>query len=467
MRLFSTKWIPLLAAAVTIHGAMPAAAQIDTLKKVLDSGSAKSAPAETPEKAIERLKNWQQEARETLAAIDNPGAVAALPAGVREEELEDYRRDLELLVLTTNQAIDDREKSKTGTPPEVPDPAAWSGFDDPPPYSILLLDEVLNERDAARKKLASTETSLSNYQHLLNAAKAEGETAEQAVGQRISELERAQNDGKDAAKWRLQAASARSRLVSCRVAMLEGIIARLRRTAEVTRGEIAVLDKKAEVARDHVRFDEEDIRKVEKITSQRNAKIEKEGEKIASRIKAAREMRMKAKSAVDSLAASPSEGTPPPDLELARFRLDVADDRLDVLQDLAEGLESLAHLQTMTLQSYKDRLAMRNAASKDERARHLSALQDFSKRLTVWKTALTDEFATNSADLTKLEARATSVLEDDPRFSLLNEQRVLKGEKISMLQRLVQSAGALDQLISRWVDDATPKKQDGGAKRFF
>lgn len=469
MRLFPAKWIPLLAAAVTIHGAMPAAGQIETLKKVLDSGSGetKAASAETPEKAVERLRGWQQEARETLAAVDNPGAVAALPAGVREEELEDYRRDLELLVLTTNQAIEDREKNEAGKPPEVPDPAAWTGFDDPPPYSILLLDEVLNERDAARKKLASTETSLSNYQHLLDAAKAEGETAEQMVGQRISELERAQNDAQEAAKWRLQAASARSRLVSCRVAMLESIIARLRRTAEVTSGEIAMLEKKAGVALANVRFDEDDIRKVETISSQRKAKIEKEGEKIASRIKTARETRTKAKAAVDALVADTPEDQALEGLEIARFRLDVAENRLDVLKDLAEGLENLAYLQRLTVQCYKDRLAMRNAASKDERARHLGALREFSKRLAVWKTALADEFATNSADLTKLEARASSVLEDDPRFSLLNEQRVLKGEKISMLQRLVQASGALDQLISRWVDDATPKKQESGAKRFF
>ena len=45
--------------------------------------------------------------------------------------------------------------------------AAWTGFKEQPPYSILMIDELLNERDAIKANLTSSESSLANYERLL------------------------------------------------------------------------------------------------------------------------------------------------------------------------------------------------------------------------------------------------------------------------------------------------------------
>ncbi|MCB1133054.1 MAG: hypothetical protein KDN05_18165, partial [Verrucomicrobiae bacterium] len=465
MRLFSTKWIPLLAAAAALAATLPASAQIDALRKVLGSDSAgtKAGVKETPEQVAERLSGWQKEARQTLGSLDTPGAAAALPAGISADELESYKRDLELLALTITQIADkaDLAKSDPKAKRQI-DPAEWTGFDEPPPYSVLLLDELLNERDAAERKLAAAQSSRSNYQHLLDAATADGKAADQLVGQRISEVESAGEEARDAAKWRLAAASVRTRLVTCRIHALNLLLSKLEDTITRTRAEIVLLDKKASVARSHLRFNDEDIRSIEKITSQRKAKLDEEADKVAARIKAARISQSEARKSLDALEAEAAAGGTPVGMELARFRLEVADGRLDVLQNLAEGLENLSHLETVTLQIYKDRLALQNAIAPEERARHISALRDFHERLSAAVTALGNEFATNSADLTKLEARASSVLDDDPRLPLINEQRVLKGEKIAMYQRLIQSGESLDRMVTRWLDEAVPKEEDPG-----
>jgi hypothetical protein len=62
---------------------------------------------------------------------------------------------------------------------------SWNGFDSPPPYSILMLDELLNRREAVAEKAASHQSSIdilkSNLEILLAQWKEAGEAINQAL----------------------------------------------------------------------------------------------------------------------------------------------------------------------------------------------------------------------------------------------------------------------------------------------
>ena len=127
----------------------PAHGQLNAIKKAAaPEEPAKPDAPEKPEDTRKRLEQWLHEARETLARLDAPGAAAGLPQGVTAEELDDRRRDLEQMILTATRSIkgitsaaDARralENARAGD-------AGWSGFIEKPPYSILMIDELLNE----------------------------------------------------------------------------------------------------------------------------------------------------------------------------------------------------------------------------------------------------------------------------------------------------------------------------------
>ena len=163
---------------------------------ILDQGAAtlEAAKPKAPEKAEDarsRTVQWDQEARETLARLDAPGAAAALPEGISTEELDNRRRDLEQMVLATTRTLKNFsvvEEARKALDASRANEAAWTGFKQKPPYSLLLIDDLLNERDALNATLGSFDSSLSNYQRLLASIVAETKAAEEAVSSALSEL---------------------------------------------------------------------------------------------------------------------------------------------------------------------------------------------------------------------------------------------------------------------------------------
>ncbi len=450
-------WFPA-AGWLLAAGLQCVSAQTATLKKALDSQNPPQSEAvEKPEDARARLEQWLKDARDTLTRLENP----TLPAGVSNDELEERRHSLERMVLTATRSLKtltaitdarkDLEASRTAD-------AEWSGFKERPPYSLLMIDELLNERDAIKANLSSHESSLSNYERLLTGIISESKTSESAVSNAILAVKNAGDDDAPAAKWRLEAAREYSRLLAARAGLNQSSCASLKDRIAAARIELALLDRKVTLARSDCRFNDEDLAKVSKISDERKKALHKESEGVLKRLKAAMAARIQVQAALDTLAAAPGgSGNPPAGLDLAGFRLEVAEGRVDAMQALVEGLESLIQLENIICKSYQNRRAFISAANAVDKRKSLAALSDSSDRLQAWENVLTNDMAAGNADLSKLDSRAASVSPDDPQFNLINDQRAARSEKLTMLQRLFQAVGAQRKLVKRWVAEYAPK----------
>ncbi|RPJ33522.1 MAG: hypothetical protein EHM17_10050, partial [Verrucomicrobiaceae bacterium] len=160
--------LPVLLCALTVF--QPAHAQIPSLQKTLEgSKPAKEAAPETPEEIRKRLERWQNEAREMLGRLEAAAGNAALPTGITAAEVNERRRDLEQMILATTTHLKNfaavEQAGKTMESARAED-AAWTGFKEAPPYSILLLDDLLNERSAILARLRTHESALSNMESL-------------------------------------------------------------------------------------------------------------------------------------------------------------------------------------------------------------------------------------------------------------------------------------------------------------
>lgn len=466
LRMHIGRLFGILAALVLASGG-GAQGQISTLKNaVAGDEAAKPKTSDTPEETRARLEQWLAEAHDTLERLGSPNAASALPPGITAVELEDRAADAEQMVLTINRSLKSLA-SVFDAPKELErsraEEKAWSGFTEKPPYSILMLDELLNERDAAKSKLSSREATLRNIEPLAATSIQETKAAETAVGERLLAVQHASGGELAAAKWRLEAARAKSRLAAVQARLLQTASDSLGGRIEAAKLDLSLLDRKVQVISSDVRFTDADLAKVRKITEERKAAINKELAAVSKRLKTAINARAKAKDSLDALASS----TPPPSassepMSLAKLRLEVSEDCVESVQSIVEGLESLTQLDSINLKAYQDRKDFLDASDQTARDAALAAIKNHLEHLSAWASVLTNEKATTAADLANLDSRQASLTTEDPRFSLINEQRKLKSEKAAMIERLSQAVSLERKLLKRWIAEYSPKPGEEG-----
>lgn len=455
--------VGLLGTTVFPHAAQ---CQISALKKAVEATEPAKSPApEKPEAIRARIDQWHQEAKEVLAKLDSPSANTILPEGVSAAELDDRRRGLDAMILISAQwlkNLDAAAAARKDSETARTEYASWTGFKEPPPYSILMVDELLNERDAIRAKLTAYESSLSNYERLLAGVLEETKVAEESVRALVVEVQKSGDAKTEAAKWRLEAARAKSRLLAARSGMFKSDCESLKDRIATAKSGIILLEKKVKAASANSRFSDEDMVTLRKISEERNQALRKESDVIAKRLKSAKIPRTQAQDALDALIASAPAGKEPEGLEMAKFRLEVSEGRIDALQSIAEWLEGLLQLEVINLEAYKDRRAILDARNTQERLDALGSLRRILDRIGAWENVLASEISGSEAGLGQLESRAASISAEDPRFSLLNEQRAIRSEKLTMIQRVSKTVGAQRKLVKRWIEEYSPKPGDAG-----
>ena len=446
--------------------ACPAHGQLSALKKAVEGNqAAQPAAPEKPEEARKRLELWHDEARDMLGRLEADGAAADLPAGITPTDLEDRRRDLEQMVLLTTgliknaDAVTDARKALEAA---RADEAAWTGFKEKPPYSILMIDELLNERDAIEAKRLSHESSLANFESILASTLGEAKSAEEIVNTAIIAVQNATPEMLELAKWRLDAARAKARLFATRASYLQANCESFKDRVTASKSELALVERKIQAVAPKAQFSEDDLTKISKIANDRRKALGKEIDAISKRLKAALATRARAQTALDELPAAATTDKESDALLLAKFRVQVADERIGSLQSMTEGLESLVQLESLNLKSYQSRRLIMTSANAEERRKALDSITLLSERLRSWLRVVDNEMATCGAELSKIESRASSITAEDLRFALVNEQRAACSEKLAMLQRASQAVVAQRKLVKRWVTDFTPKTDNIG-----
>ncbi|MES2476933.1 MAG: mechanosensitive ion channel domain-containing protein [Verrucomicrobiota bacterium] len=434
-------------------------AQAPGLKKVLetmaDGKAAAPVAADKPDDTAARLQLWQKEARESLARLDDPAATTSLPAGIAPVDLEERRGETEQILLNTGRylkALDVSVAERKALDATRAESEAWVGFKEIPPYSILMLDELRNEQDAVRGKLSSFESSMIVFQRTLATVLKETKENEE-ISSRIP------LDGDDAVKWKREASQTKARLFAVRAGFIQCNCEILRYQIESTKVELSLLDRKIKLASANSRFSNEDLAKIEATTSERKAALTKELDAVVKRQKSAAAARKQELAALDALQAAAPQDKPPEGLNLAKFRLEVANERVDLLESVAEGFENLIQLEVIILNSYQDRKTYIDATKPDERVKSLLALNDLKDRLSAWQIFLDNEISGVNADLGKLDSRYASTDPSDAKSPLLMDQRKGKAEKLMIYQRIYRGVDAQLKLLSRWVDDFTPKEK--------
>ncbi len=409
-----------------------------------------AAPLEKPEETEARLQQWLKETRTAFSRISEPSAETQLPTGIDTAALADYRQDLEQSILAIHRHLKIfatiPEARKALEAARAAD-AAWTGFDEKPPYSLLLTDELINQQEAIKEKAASYHSSLELFGRTLAGIQEEARRDENTA-------QDASEDG--AADWRLTARRAKSRLLALRATFLQSNAALLRDQAQTAQLQLSLLDRQITLAKKKPSFSEADLAKVKKAAADRQAALHKEEAAIRKRQQDTTAAKVRAQAVLDQLLKATPAGTPlqqTPELALATVKLEAAETRVDALQFVAEALESANQLETMGSEIYQNRKNLLDSNIKAIREPALQSLRTSYDRLKSWEIVVTNELAAVNADISKQESRATSIAAEDPRLAPINEIRAALWDKLAIMQRVSQSVSAQRRMLQRWLDE--------------
>lgn len=443
--------------------------QISALKGVIAPASAEKAPdagaKETVEAARARLEGGLKEARETLARIELPTYAGSMPEGIEKAELDDRRRVLEQMIPALTRAIKNagavveaQKALETARKLEQD----WTGFSEAPPYSLLLLDDLLNEKDAVKLKLASHQSAYDNFANLLASTTSEAKNTEEELNRMIGRLPNANEKEALAIKWRMEALRAKVRLYMLRVGSLETSWLAHKELIAADERELALVDRKIKKVEENAGFDRKDLLKTEEAIEQRKRALHKEIDAVSKVLKAAIATRTQQQVAWDGLNAQPPAANAQV-LDLAKTKLEVAESKVEAAQSLTEGLELIVQLENLALGAYRGRYTLLDPVSADSAKKQaLTSLVESIHRLGAWENVLKNEIEAAGATLEQLEARVTSLPEDDVRRGLLSEQRAMLHQKMALLQRLQHGVGTNRKLLRRWELGFSPELGSSG-----
>lgn len=276
--IFSIRWGSMLAAglgavlmATPVFMAWPAFAQSSRLSSVLTEEKKEGRPEVT-----EASPGQQREiARRALAEVQAERDLTEIaPPGISRQEAEERYRLLDgLIVRLTSQLnlLDERKELLSARTAAEQKVKSWTGFPEPPPYSILLVDEMRETVLAARAKARGLDSSRELFAqqdaHYLDSAKL---AREQYI--RVGDdLEHAQTpDARLTALWRKDLAGIRARNADAMAAWVALRHEVLGERSAVARAELDLLERQLAEARKRMVFSRADLNKaLARLTSNR------------------------------------------------------------------------------------------------------------------------------------------------------------------------------------------------------
>ncbi|MFD2255142.1 mechanosensitive ion channel domain-containing protein [Luteolibacter algae] len=429
-------------------------AEIDATKLLKGDFSTSSAPEKT-ENAVElkeQLQVWKAEAKAALAKLTEIDPKTDLPEGVSPADLSTRIRYLDSIMLSIGrhdgvvESMKNAEEELSAAEAHAKD---WEGFDTPPPYSVLMLDQLVNSRAAQQDKIASRKSSLDIFRSTLGALLTEGKEASEATSAAIAVLDKADETSKPAAQWRVDTARLKQRSLFIRASALKYNIAALEKLEKASTIELGLLDRKIETAKRNFVFDEKDLEQIKKASADRQKELRKDSAGIAKRLTKAISERDKISGAVEKMKAA--DNTDPTALEMIELQLESANTSVDTLQLMLEAFEFYGQLESFLPDAYELRYTLMTSKDPAERKDALENLEALNKRLIAGEVVARNELDSVNADLNSKETRAAALPADDPKLSLLNNQRNTLREKRDLIQRAYTSVTSQRQVLARWV----------------
>ena len=431
------------------HGQLPA---LPGAPKPAAEAPSAALPPESDEQARSRLLAQVEQARAQRERLAIDPAIVGAPPGVPAEELTRARSALNQLVVSLEnqlRSLDERQSVRAERQDVEKANREWKGLGSPPPYSLLLVDDL-------HEGVESIRTTLNALAAQRVIAEREGERAREQAQRNDAALRRAR-EAASAAKgaerpmlqWQQQVAEWSASSAAAATTLFQRSTELIDEQVALENERLKFAERKLQVASSDFSFSKEDLAKIRSTEDQR-----------AERIRAARAKASERAGALDrELAAAAADlkrlsGAPPASPEA----LPVAEARVRAVQAAVEGarfeldtLDNLAAASSMAVDLYALRLQALNDGDADRRRAALLRLREAAGRFKPWQ-----DYAQSQLELLRAAQREANVRIDsqDTLPPVRNYENAIAEairQRMAFAQRLLDAAERGQRTVERWL----------------
>jgi small-conductance mechanosensitive channel len=423
---------------------------------------AKADAAESTEQRRARIAKLLDEARAESERAAEP------PPGIDPHEASDLR-DAQFRLVTAYdiqlRALDEIERARSGRRDAEARERDWHGFDSPPPYSILMVDDLRDQEAATRDRITALDGELGQLKIDGQRAQDELKRAEEALrraDEAFASVAMPQDKVREA--WRRSLSRLQGRAAAAAVAAVE-LHTRFRNDdLAARRAQLALLGRQVSIASSGATFTEADLAKARQriddqlgevrrdllaIETQRNARLR---ERDLARQTAER-LRANSKASANDLAAAEAR-------LIAAEAWDASDrDRIDALRGRQLVGEASSAL-------WGERYAASAGTNAEARRIALIKLREATQRAQRYKDYVESLVRQARARLSEVETRLSAP--DLTPAVLRYDQDALAARREALLsvERLQETVGGVVAHVDRWLLDVdrAATQRDFGAK---
>ncbi len=436
----------LLAALVA-----PAASGQIPVRPAAPASAVKPEQAETIEQQRARLTALLEQARVDRDRLAADSVSAGALAGLAPDELSSARNALaQWVTAVEGQLLALDEVAAAGAARRAAEQAVrdWTGLDTPPPYSILLADELAEAVEASRARIEALTVQRTLTAEAMERARGDVERSEAAL--RLAREQAPVGRGDDPAlrQWRARVAEWSAAAAAAQYGLFHLALS-LNEEHRALEGErLKLAERRREAAVAGVRFTEGDLaqvrriqqRQLERLRAQREAASQtrrKQELELASATEGAR--RLEADAAADPAAVA-----------IARARLRAATAEVDAVRSEIEAIDALAAVARSTTDLFPKRHQALTDADAGRRREAVLWLRDVGTRVRPWR-----QYALSQLELLRAEERESGLgVERDPSPQVRAYDAATTAairSRIASAQRMLDAAERAERTVARWL----------------
>lgn len=443
----------MLAAACGMLLAGPNFAQLPGLPKLAPPNAEvppKIEASETTEQARARVSKLLDEARAQIERPPRP-----VPAGIDPREVAELREaQLKLVVVYDIEfrILDQLDRARSARQAAERGDHDWTGFETPPPYSIFFVDELRDDVDNTRNRIALLEAALARLkvdaernQADLRQAEVDARRAEDALSSASAPEDR------ERAAWRLELARVKARAAAA-FAAVTSVVMRFRGDdLAASRVKLSLLGRQVDTASRNMTFTEADVATARKRLGDQVTAVRRELAELEAQAGTWMQQRDAAKGALDRVQHNSTVTAA--ERATAQARLGAAEAWVDALRDQSDALQGLIVLSGQSMATWDYRYTLVHDTDPEAKRVAAAKLREAAERVTGWKV-YTESLAREArAKLADIETELTTA--DVAPAALRYEQDALAARRKALLarERLENSLDATMRQLDLWVAD--------------